>query len=435
MRKLLTLILCTATCFSLVAQMSHTDPPFTDKVDEINDKLIEWRRYFHENPELSNREFNTAKKIAEHLTSLGLEVQTGVAKTGVVAILKGGLPGPVIGLRADIDALPVTERVDVPYASKAKGTYQGNEVGVSHACGHDTHIAILMATAEVLTEMKSSIHGTVKFVFQPAEEGPPEGEEGGAALMIKENVMENPKIDVMFGLHIHSGVPVGTIKFKPGATMASSDWFTINVKGKQTHGSQPWSGVDPIVVSSQIIQGLQTIVSRQSPLTEAPVVITVGIIKAGVRANIIPETAYMEGTIRTLDSDMQKDVHEKIRRTVKLIAESAGAEATVDIDTKTLVTFNDHNLTMFATESLKKVVGDDNVILAPWTTGAEDFSYYGEHAPSFFFRLGGMTPGDPDPAPHHTPDFFIDDSGLHLGVKSFCQLVFDYGKAHSGMKN
>lgn len=431
MRKLFALILCFATCFSLVAQMSQTDPPFAAKVDEINDKLIEWRRYFHENPELSNREYNTAKKIAEHLSNLGLEVKTGVGKTGVVALLKGDLPGPVIGLRADIDALPVTERVDVPYASKAKGEYQGNEVGVSHACGHDSHIAILMATAEILTEMKSSIRGTIKFVFQPAEEGPPEGEEGGAPLMIKEGVMENPKVDVMFGLHINSQTPVGTIKFKPGATMASSDWFTINVKGKQTHGSQPWAGVDPIVVSSQIIQGLQTIVSRQSRLTDAPVVITVGIIKAGVRANIIPESAYMEGTIRTLDSDMQKDVHKKIKRTVELIAESAGAEATVNIDTKTAVTFNDHNLTNFATNSLKKVVGE-NLVLSPWTTGAEDFSFYGEHAPSFFFFLGGMTTGDDDPAPHHTPDFFIDDSGLHYGVRSFCQLVFDYGKEYVG---
>ena len=428
MRKLLLILLSIATYLPTTAQMSETEKTFTGKVDEINEKLIEWRRHFHQNPELSNREFNTSKKIAEHLQSLGLEVTTGVAKTGVVALLKGDLPGPVIGLRADIDGLPVTERVDVPYASKAKGEYQGNEVGVSHACGHDTHIAILMATAEVLSQMKSSLRGTVKFIFQPAEEGAPEGEEGGAALMVKENVMNNPKVDAIFGLHINSQTPVGQIKFKPGATMASSDWFTINVKGKQTHGSQPWSGVDPIVVSSQIIQGLQTIVSRQSRLTDAPVVITVGIIKAGVRANIIPETAYMEGTIRTLDKDMQKDVHEKIRRTVKLIAESAGAEATVTIDTKTLVTFNDHELTYFAVESLQKVVGEDNIALSPWTTGAEDFSYYGEHAPAFFFFLGGMTPGDTDAAPHHTPDFFIDDSGLHLGVKSFCQLVFDYGE-------
>jgi len=297
-----------------MAQSSEIEKTFADKADKINDKVIEWRRYFHQNPELSNREFNTSKKIAEHLTSLGIKVTTGVAKTGVVGILEGGKPGPVIALRADIDALPVKERTPVDYASKAKGTYQGNEVDVMHACGHDTHIAVLMGAAEILSEMKADIKGTVKFIFQPAEEGAPEGEEGGAALMVKENVMNNPKVDVIFGLHVNSQTPIGQIKFKPGATMASSDWFTINVKGKQTHGSQPWSGIDPIVVSSQIIQGLQTIVSRQSRLTDAPVVITVGIIKAGVRANIIPESAYMEGTIRTLDSDMQKDVHEKIRR-------------------------------------------------------------------------------------------------------------------------
>ena len=428
MKKLLFYCLCIAMSLPVAAQTSEIEKTFADKADEINEKVIEWRRYFHQNPELSNREFNTSKKIAEHLTGLGLEVKTGVAKTGVVALLKGDLPGPVVALRADIDALPVTERVPIPYASKAIGTYQGNEVGVMHACGHDTHIAILMGTAEVLSQMKASIRGTVKFIFQPAEEGAPEGEEGGAALMVKEDVMNNPKVDAIFGLHINSQTPKGIIKFKAGATMASSDWFTINVKGKQTHGSQPWSGVDPIVVSSQIIQGLQTIVSRQSRLTDAPVVITVGIIKAGVRANIIPESAYMEGTIRTLDSDMQKDVHEKIRRTVTLIAESAGATATVDIDTKTLVTFNDHELTEFSVKSLQKVMGRDNVVLSPWTTGAEDFSYYGEHAPAFFFFLGGMTPGDTDAAPHHTPDFKIDDSGLHHGVKAFCQLVFDYGE-------
>ena len=427
MRNLLFLFLAIVLSFSAAAQSSEIEKTFAEKADKINDKVIEWRRYFHENPELSNREFNTSKKIAEHLSALGIEVTTGVAKTGVVGILKGGLPGPVIALRADIDGLPVKERTPVPYASKAKGTYKGNEVDVMHACGHDTHISILMGAAEVLSEMRADIKGTVKFIFQPAEEGAPDGEEGGAALMVKEDVMNNPKVDVIFGLHINSQTPIGQIKFKPGATMASSDWFKINVQGKQTHGSQPWSGVDPIVVSSQIIQGLQTIVSRQSRLTDAPVVITVGIIKAGVRANIIPESAYMEGTIRTLDAEMQKDVHEKIKRTVKLIAESAGATATVEIDTKTLVTFNDPDLTYFAVESLQKVVGEENVSLSPWTTGAEDFSYYGEHAPAFFFFLGGMTPGDKDPAPHHTPDFKIDDSGLHHGVKAFCQLVFDYG--------
>lgn len=411
---------------SVVAQMNDIQKEFIAKADEINDKVIEWRRDFHQYPELSNREFKTAEKIAAHLKGLGMEVTTGVAHTGVVALLKGGLPGPVIALRADIDALPVTERVDIPYASKAIGEYNGNEVGVMHACGHDSHIAVMMGVAEVLAGMQSKIKGTIKFIFQPAEEGTPGDEEGGAEMMIKEMVMENPKVDAIFGLHINSQTPVGTIRFKPGAAMASSDWFTINVKGKQTHGSQPWSGVDPIVVSAQIIQGLQTIVSRQSRLTDAPVVITVGIIEAGVRSNIIPETARMEGTIRTLDSDMQKIVHEKMQRTVKLIAESAGAEATVDIDTKTLVTYNDLELTEFSAKSLQKIAGVDNVIMSPWTTGAEDFSYFGLKAPAFYFVLGGMTPGNEDPAPHHTPDFFIDDSGLHLGVKAFCQLVFDY---------
>ncbi len=412
------------------AQMQEIQKEFIAKADEINNKVIEWRRDFHQNPELSNREFKTAEKIAAHLNALGMEVTTGVAHTGVVALLRGDLPGPVIGLRADIDALPVTERVDVPFASKAIGEYNGKEVGVMHACGHDTHIAVMMGVAEVLAGMKSKLKGTIKFIFQPAEEGTPGDEEGGAEMMIKEKVMENPKVDAIFGLHINSQTPVGTLRFKPGAAMASSDWFTINVKGKQTHGSQPWSGVDPIVVSSQIIQGLQTIVSRQSRLTDAPVVITVGIFEAGVRSNIIPETARMEGTIRTLDSDMQKIVHEKMRRTVKLIAESAGAEATIDIDTKTLVTFNDLELTEFSAKSLQKIAGVDNVIMSPWTTGAEDFSYFGLKAPAFYFVLGGMTPGDENPAPHHTPDFRIDDSGLHLGVKAFCQLVFDYAEEY-----
>ncbi len=414
------------------AQMQEIQKEFIAKADEINNKVIEWRRDFHQNPELSNREFKTAEKIAAHLNALGMEVTTGVAHTGVVALLRGDLPGPVIGLRADIDALPVTERVDVPFASKAIGEYNGKEVGVMHACGHDTHIAVMMGVAEVLAGMKSKLKGTIKFIFQPAEEGPPGDEEGGAELMVKEKVMENPKVDAIFGLHINSQTPVGTLRFKPGAAMASSDWFTINVKGKQTHGSQPWSGVDPIVVSAQIIQGLQTIVSRQSRLTDAPVVITVGIIEAGVRSNIIPETARMEGTIRTLDSDMQKIVHEKMKRTVELIAQSAGAEATVDIDTKTLVTFNDLELTKFSARSLQKIAGVDNVIMSPWTTGAEDFSYFGLEAPAFYFVLGGMTPGNTDPAPHHTPDFRIDDSGLHLGVKAFCQLVFDYAEEHAG---
>jgi len=396
--------------------------------DKIAPKLVEWRRHLHQYPELSNREFKTSKYIEEHLRKLGLEVKTGIAKTGVVAILKGALPGPTLALRADMDALPVTERNSLPFMSKEKAEYNGAQVGVMHACGHDTHVSMLMGAAEVLSGMRDKIKGTVVFIFQPAEEGAPAGEEGGAALMVKEGVMDNPKIDAIFGIHINSQTEIGTIKYKEGAAMAAADWFTIKVKGKQTHGSQPWNGIDPIAVSAQIINGLQMIVSRQSELTKAPVVITVGKINAGVRENIIPEELTMAGTIRTLDSAMQKDVHEKIKRTVEFIAAANGTTAEVSIETKTLVTFNTPNLVKKMLPSLEKSVGKSNVIENEWTTGAEDFSYFGEKAPSFFFFVGGMPKGKnpKDAAPHHTPDFFIDDSRLDVGVKAFCNIVFDY---------
>jgi len=357
-------------------------------------------------------------------------VQTGIAKTGVTGILKGGKPGPVIALRADIDALPVKERVDIPFASKAVGEYLGKEVSVMHACGHDTHMAILMGTASVLSGMKKDISGTIKFIFQPAEEGPPGDEEGGAPLMIKEGVMENPKVEVIFGLHINSQTPVGVIKYKSGPVMAASDWFTIKVKGKQSHGSQPWGGIDPVVVAMQIINGLQTIVSRQSELTKAPVVITVGKINAGVRSNIIPEELIMEGTIRTLDEKMHKEVHERIKHTAENIAAASNATVEVSIDNKTLVTYNNPELVQMMLPSLQTAVGQNKVIETEWTTGAEDFSFFGEKAPAFFFFLGGM-PANQEPskaAPHHTPDFFIDDSMLDAGVRAFCNIVFDYAK-------
>ncbi len=392
-------------------------------------KVIEWRRHIHQNPELGNREFKTMEYIAAHLKKLGIEVQTGVAKTGVVGILKGGKPGPVVALRADMDGLPVKERVNIAFASKAVSEYNGQQVGVMHACGHDTHVAILMGTAEVLAAMKKDIAGTVKFVFQPAEEGPPGTEEGGAPLMVKEGVMDNPKVDAMFGLHINSQTEVGNILYKPGATMASSDWFTIKVKGKQAHGSAPWGSIDPVVISAQIINGLQTIVSRQENIVKAPVVISVGKIQSGVRSNIIPEEAIMEGTIRTLDAEMQKEVHAKIKRTAESIAAASGATVEVTIDTKTLVTSNDSSLTDLMLPSLVKAAGTDKVKLSQWTTGAEDFSFFGEKAPSLFFFLGGMPVGtNPKDAPgHHTPDFYVDDSQLDVGVKAFCNLVFDYG--------
>ena len=397
---------------------------------KIMPKVVEWRRHIHQYPELGNQEVKTAKYVADHLRRLGIEVRTGVAKTGVVGILKGSQPGPVIGLRADLDGLPVTERNALPFASKEKSVFNGQNVGVMHACGHDTHVAMLMGTAEVLAGMKDKIKGTVVFIFQPAEEGPPAGEEGGAPLMVKEGVMDNPKIDAVFGIHINSQTEVGKIKYKSGATMAASDWFSIKVKGKQTHGSQPWAGIDPIATATQIYTGLQMIVARQSELTKAPVVITVGRINGGVRENIIPEEMTMSGTIRTLDSAMQKDVHAKIRHTVAKIAESMGATAEVSIDTKTLVTYNTPELVRMMLPSLEKAAGKENVIESEWTTGAEDFSYFGEKAPSFYFFIGGMPKGKnpKDAAPHHTPDFYVDDSRLDVGIKAFANIVFDYTK-------
>lgn len=396
--------------------------------DKIEPKCIEWRRDFHQNPELGNREFRTAKIIATHLKSLGIETTENVAKTGVVGILKGSKPGPCIALRADIDALPVTERVNIPFVSRQKTTYNGQEVGVMHACGHDTHTAILMSVAEVLSGMKSELAGTIKFIFQPAEEGPPEGEEGGAALMIKEGVMENPKVDAIFGLHIMSDIEAGKIEYKPGAYMASADWFTIKVKGKGSHGSKPWKGVDPIQTAAQIIEGLQNIVSRQMELTKAPVVITVGKINGGVRQNIISEECEMSGTIRTLDSKMQTEVHQRIKWTAEKIAEANGATADVTIDTKTLVTYNTPELVKKTLPSFESAAGVGNVKEGEWTTGAEDFSYYGTKAPALFFFLGGSPKGkDPKTAPpHHTADFFVDEVGMKTGIRAFCSLVIDY---------
>ena len=400
------------------------------KAASVLPKVIEWRRYLHQHPELSNREVNTAEYVAKHLRSLGYEVQTGVAKTGVVAILKGAKPGPVIALRADMDALPVPERVNLPFASKVTADYLGETVPVMHACGHDAHVAILMGAAEVLVSMKKDIAGTVKLIFQPAEEGPPGEEEGGASLMVKEGVMENPKVDAIFGLHISSGIEVGHIRYKAGPYMASSDWFSIKIKGKQAHGSAPWGSIDPVVIGAQIINGLQTIVSRQENIVKAPVVITVGKFHSGLRNNIIPEEAVLDGTIRTLDAQMQKEVHEKIRRTATNIAEASGATVDLTIDTKTLVTFNDTSLVEMMLPSLQKAAGTMKVQTQAWTTGSEDFSYFGEKAPAFFFYLGGMPKGnDPAKAPgHHTPDFFIDDSQLDVGIKAFCNIVMDYAR-------
>jgi len=413
------------------SQAQNYSAEINKNVQEVLPKVVEWRRHFHQNPELSNREYKTGALVAEYLRSLGLEVKYPIAKTGVVGILKGGKPGPVIALRADMDALPVTERVAIPFASKAVDTFNNQTVGVMHACGHDSHTAMLMGAATVLSKMKSNIPGTVIFLFQPAEEGAPDNEEGGAPLMIKEGALDNPKPEAVFGLHIESNIEAGNIEYKQGSFMASSDWFSITVKGKGSHGSQPWAGVDPIVVAAQIIQGLQTVVSRQEDLTIAPAVITVGAINAGVRSNIIPEQCTMRGTIRTLDSKMQQDIYGRIKRTAQSIAESAGATADVDIQNKTLVTYNDSALVTAVLPALQAAAGKEHVNKHNWVTGAEDFSFYGTKAPSFFFYLGGMPKGN-DPAkapPHHTADFYIDESGFDVGVKAFCQIVLNYGAA------
>ncbi len=406
--------------------VSAQGPNLKKDYSAVADKVIEWRRDIHQNPELSNREFKTAEKIAEHLKSLGIDVQTGVAHTGVVGILKGKKPGKTIALRADIDGLPVLERNDLPFKSTVKSEFMGEEVPVMHACGHDTHIAILMGVAEVLSKNTDKIKGTVKFIFQPAEEGPPPGEEGGALLMIKEGVLKNPDVDAIFGLHINSETPVGVIRYKSGGTMAAAQSFTINVKGKQSHGSQPWSGVDPILISAKIIDGLQTIISRETNLTKEAAVITVGKITSGVRFNIIPESAEMIGTIRTLDQGMKEHINRRMQEMVPAIAKAYGGDATIEIRDATEITYNEPALVEQMLPTMKRVAGEANVQTQNAVTGAEDFSYYQKEIPGFFFFLGGMAPGTTESFPHHTPDFRIDDSGLLLGVKTLTEMSLDY---------
>lgn len=417
-------------CLMFLFFSAFAQSEVSSKASEIESKVIEWRRYLHENPELSNREFKTAKYVETHLRKLGLEVQTGVAHTGVLGILRTGKPGPVVALRGDMDALPVVERVDIPFASRKKTTFLDQEVGIMHACGHDTHVAMLMGAAEVLIGMKDQLSGTVVFIFQPAEEGAPPGEEGGAELMVKEGVLSKNNVDVIFGLHINSKTEVGTIKYRPEGTMAAVNRLVIKVKGKQTHGSTPWTGVDPIAVTAQIIQGLQHIISRQSPLTKAAAVISIGKISGGVRSNIIPEEVEMIGTIRTLDTKMQKDIHEKIRRTATKIAESAGATADVTIEKGYPVTYNDPKLTADMLPTIERTAGKENVILTDARTGAEDFSFFAQKVPGLFLFLGGMPKGQlpEEAAPHHTPDFYIDESGMKLGVETLCNLTIDYMK-------
>jgi amidohydrolase len=395
--------------------------------DKIEQKVIDWRRDFHANPELGNREFRTAEIVAKHLRSLNIEVSTGVGKTGVVGVLKGGLPGPVIALRADMDALPITESVNIPFASKIKTTYNGSKTGVMHACGHDAHTAILMGVAEILAGMRKDLRGTIKFIFQPAEEGAPEGEENGAKLMIKEGVMENPKVEVAFGLHVGAEIPIGQIGYRPAGFMASASDMKIIVKGAGAHGATPWMGVDPIVTATQIVNNLQTIVSRNLKLIDNPAIVTIGAINGGNRSNIIPEKVEMLGTIRTFTAEDEKMIFDRVRTIVTKTAESNGATAEVILPYTFSypVTFNDTALVRKMLPSLQKATGVGNTVLISAMTGAEDFSFFQEKVPGFFFRLGAK-PLNAKATSHHTADFFLDEASFKIGVNAFTNLVLDY---------
>jgi len=405
-------------------------------VAEITPDVVAWRRDIHEHPELGNREFRTAALVAEHLRSLGMDVRTGVAHTGVVGVLRGGgAPGgagsgPVVALRADMDALPVTERVDLPFASKARTEYNGQEVGVMHACGHDNHVAILMGAAEVLASMKDRLPGTVVFLFQPAEEGAPAGEEGGAGVMIDEGALSDPATKAIFGLHVWP-TEVGTLTWRAGGAMAAAAGLYIKIVGRQTHGALPWGGVDPVVVASQVVLGLQTIVSRQTDITKAPAVVTVASIHGGVRGNIIPDSVVMVGTVRTFDEDMRDDIYDRIRRTAEQIAASGGAEAVVRISGGGQVTYNDPDLTRWAVPTLERAAGADAVSEGQPITGAEDFALYQKKIPGVFFFLGGVPEGR-TPYPNHSPLFYVDEGALPVGVKAMAGLAVDYLFDHAG---
>lgn len=396
---------------------------------QVESQVIAWRRDFHQHPELGNREFRTAEVVANHLRSLKIETQTGVAHTGVVGVLAGGKPGPVVALRADMDALPVTERAELPFASRERALYNGEEVAVMHACGHDAHVAILMGVAQVLAGLRDELPGTVKFIFQPAEEGPPAGEDGGARLMVQQGVLDNPKVDVIFGLHTDALSRAGEISSRPEGLMASAQDFRIRIRGRQTHGSSPWTGLDPVVVAAQVVNNLQTIVSRQINLTREVAVVTVGRIQGGVRSNIIPEEVELVGTVRTLDERTRGFVHNRIRQIAEGTAAAAGAVASVEIPLTTdfPVTYNHPGLTRRVWPVLQEVAGPDQVVLIPPRTVAEDFSFYAAEVPGFFFFLGGRPPDRPaeQAADHHTPDFYLDESSFVTGVKTLAALAID----------
>lgn len=425
-----TQLLLVFTLLLIFPKLNAQSNNLENQLKEIEQKVIDWRRDIHQNPELGNREFRTAALVAKHLQSLGIEVQTKVGVTGVVGVLKGGQPGPVVALRADMDALPVLERTAVPFASKATTFYDGKETAVMHACGHDSHVAILMGVAEILSGMQKELKGTVKFIFQPAEEGAPKGEEGGAELMVKEGVLDNPKVDVIFGLHINAQIEVGKITYRPGGMFAGVGDMKITVKGKSSHGAEPWYSIDPIVVSAQIINNLQTILSRNVNVTRNAAVVTIGAIHGGNRSNIIPEQVEMLGTVRTLSESDEKLVFERIRQIVTKTAEANGTEAILELPYSSHypVTFNNIALTAKILPSLQKSTGTENVILVPAETGAEDFSFFANEVPGFYFYVGALPKGkDPEAsAPHHTPEFYLDESGFITGVNAMVNLVVDY---------
>ena len=425
-RSIIAALLCSA---AVPAQAAITDQQLDEAARAVAPRVIEWRRDLHQNPELGNREFRTSQKVAAHLKAIGLEVRTGVAHTGVVAVLRGGRPGPVIALRADMDALPVTERVDVPFKSTVTTDYRGEKVGVMHACGHDGHTAILMGAAEVLAARRKDLPGTILFVFQPAEEGAPEGEEGGAPLMLKEGVFGDLKPQAMFGLHLWAPVSAGQIGYRIGALLAAADTFRIVVNGRQTHGSRPWAGVDPIIAAAQIVTDMQAVVSRQTNISRWPVVVSVGAIKGGIRFNIIPDSVEMLGTIRTFDPTVRDQVIERMRRFAEHVAAANGATATLEIlPGSDPVTVNDPDLTRRMLPALEKAAGPDNVIEIPFVTGAEDFSYFALEVPSVFFFVGSTPAGqDAEEAPaNHSPLYYVDESSLDVGLRALVSLAIEY---------
>jgi len=413
---------------STAAQAQITPAQLDELSSKVQPQVVEWRRWFHQNPELGNREFNTAKKITEILTGMGLEPQTGIAHTGIVAIIKGGLPGPLVAIRTDMDALPVTEATGLPFASTVTSEYNGKPTGVMHACGHDTHMAMVLGAAEVLLAVKDQLPGSVMLIFQPAEEGPPPGEEGGALLMLKEGIWTENKPEAVFGLHVGLGQPTGALAVRPGPAMAAVDSFTLTVKGKQTHGARPWNGVDPIVVSAQIILGLQTIESRQVDVTLAPSIVTIGRINGGIRNNIIPDSVEMEGTIRSFNPAMREQIHMRIERTARGIAQSAGADIEFEITDGYPATVNNEALTARMMPTLQRVAGEGRLLTAQPQTGAEDFSFFANETPGLFVFLSNTAPGsDLANAPsNHSPLFDMYEPSMETGVRMFSNLVVDY---------